>query len=139
MTFIYLLLSLLVGFLPIGFSQAMDGGPHSGGLATTVIVLVMLWDVMKRAQEEHKVTKTIVAISVLLIATNIIILALEFTTNMILHDSLYQTFNLDGFTVETPSNLGLALPFIYAIPRALITIVACKIYRGKTSTITNVQ
>ena len=128
-----------MGFLPVGFSKFIDGGPHSGGLVTSIIVLVMLWDVMKRAQEEHKVTKTIGVISVLLIATNIIILALEFTTNMILHDSLYQTFNLDGVTVETQSNLGLALPFIYAIPRALITIVACKIYRGKTSTITNIQ
>lgn len=139
MTFIYLLIPLFVGFLPVGFSKFIDGGPHSGGLVTSIVVLVMLWDVMKRAQEEHKVTKTIGVISVLLIATNIIILVLEFTTNMILHDSLYQTFNLDGVTVETPSNLGLVLPFIYAIPRALITIVACKIYRGKTSTITNIQ
>ena len=139
MTFIYLLITLFVGLLPVGFSKFIDGGPHSGGLVTSIIVLVMLWDVMKRAQEEHKVAKTIVVISVLLIATNSIILLLESTTNAILQNSLYQTFNLDGFTVETPTHLGVILPFIYVIPRALITVVACKIYRGKTSTITNIQ
>lgn len=139
MTFIYLLIPLFVGFLPVGFSKFIDGGPHSGGLVTSIIVLVMLWDVVKRAQEEHKVTKTIGVISVLLIATNIIILALEFITNMILHDSLYQTMHLDDLIAVMPSNIGLALPFIYAIPRALITVVACKIYRDKPSTITNMQ
>ena len=132
MTFIYLLLSLFVGFLPIGFSQAMDGGPHSGGLATAVIVLVMLWDVMHKAIEERKIIKTIITISGLLLVTNIIILVLEIAVNSILSDSLYQTFYLEDFTTTTPSYLGLAMPFIYIIPRALITFVACKIYKGNT-------
>ena len=132
MTFIYLLLPLFVGFLPIGFSQAMAGGPHSGGLATTVIVLVMLWDVMRKAIEDQKIFKTIITMSGLLLVTNIIILILEVTVNAILSDSLYQTFYLEDFTTTTSSYLGLAMPSIYIIPRALITFVACKIYKGNT-------
>ena len=132
MTFIYLLLSLLVGFLPIGFSQAMDGGPHSSGLATAVIVLVMLWDVMHKAIEDQKIFKTIITVSGLLIVANIIILVLETSVNAILSDSLYQTFYLEDFATTTSSYLGLTMPFIYIIPRALITFVACKIYKGNT-------
>ena len=133
MTFIYLLLSLFVGFLPIGFSQAMDGGPHSGGLATTVIVLVMLWDVMRKAIEDQKIFKTIITMSGLLLVTNIIILVLEASVNAILSDSLYQTFYLEDFTTTTSSYLGLAMPSIYIIPRALITVIACKLYTHKAS------
>lgn len=132
MTFIYLLISLIVGLLPVGFSQLIDGGPHSGGLATTVIVLVMLWDVMHKAIEDRKIFKTIITMSGVLLVANIIILVLETTVNAILSDSLYQTFYLEDFTTTTSSYLGLAMPFIYIIPRALITFVACKIYKGNT-------
>lgn len=132
MTFIYLLISLFVGLLPVGFSQLIDGGPHSGGLATIVIVLVMLWDVMHKAIEDQQIFKTIITMSGLLLVTNIIILVLEASVNAILSDSLYQTFYLEDFTTTTSSYLGLAMPFIYIIPRALITFVACKIYKGNT-------
>lgn len=132
MTFIYLLIPLFVGFLPIGFSRIIESGPHSGGLITSIIVLVMLWDVMHKAIEDQKIFKTIITMSGLLMVANIIILVLEASVNAILSDSLYRTFYLEDFTTTTPSYLGLAMPFIYIIPRALITFVACKIYKGNT-------
>jgi hypothetical protein len=87
---------------------------------------------MKRAQEEHKVFKTIASISILLLAVNLLIIVLESTTNAILHDSLYQTHQLNGFTVKTPTHLGVILPLIYIIPRALLTVIACNIYKTKS-------
>jgi hypothetical protein len=92
----------------------------------------MLWDVMHKAIEDKKIFKTIITMSGLLIVANIIILVLEVSVNAILSDSLYQTFYLEDFTTTTSSYLGLAMPFIYIIPRALITFVACKIYKGNT-------
>ena len=132
MTFIYLLIPLFVGFLPIGFSRIIESGPHSGGIVTSVIVLLMLWDVMKRARENQNVGRTLITMSGLLIATNTIILVFELITNGVIHDSLYQTINLNDITMQTPSTLGLVMPFIYIFPRALITFVACKIYKGNT-------
>lgn len=130
MNFILLLIPLFVGALFSVFGLQVHSGFFSGGLVTSIIVMIMMWNIVDQARNEgaKRCMVTLCFITLMVIAVNIVQISIEHTLNNLLSSHMTVTAHINGRAITTTSGLGMAMVVVYVIIRGFITWGACRIY-----------
>lgn len=130
MNFILLLIPLIGGALFSVFGLQVHSGFFSGGLVTSIIVMIMMWNIVDQARNEgaKRCMVTLCFITLMVIAVNIVQISIEHTLNNLLSSHMTVTAHINGRAITTTSGLGMAMVVVYVIIRGFITWGACRIY-----------